>query len=142
MFPSVIDLVLPHPEARRCFADEIAIDFPSMDAVVERMRAGLLGRDDDRTAHNLAISVSRTDAWAGVTVPLDVPLRGTCGACGGRGETWAEPCVSCEGSGERATSHQVRVAVPPGVADGTRLRFLVSHPHGVPTRVELTVLVA
>jgi hypothetical protein len=141
MFPSIIDPVRPRAEARRCFADEIAIDFPSMDAVVERMRAGLLD-PDDRAEHNAAISVSRSDAWTGVTVPLDVPLRGTCGACGGRGETWAEPCLSCAGSGERATSHQVRVSVPAGVADGTRLRFLVAHPHGVPTRVELTVLVA
>jgi hypothetical protein len=141
MFPTAIGMLLPRPEARRCFADEIAIDFPSMDAVVERMRAGLLGPDENRASHNAAISVSPNDAWTGVTVPLDVPLRGTCGACGGRGETWAEPCASCAGSGERSTSHQVRVAVPPRVADGTRLRFLVAHPYGVPTRVELTVLV-
>lgn len=127
--------------ARRYFADEIAIDFPSIGAVVERMRDELVG-PDEAASHTAAISVSRRDAHAGVTVPLDVPLRATCDQCGGRGETWAEPCARCDGSGDQATSHQVHVLVPAGVADGTRLRFLVSAPHGVPTRVEVTVLVA
>jgi hypothetical protein len=34
------------------------------------------------------------------------------------------------------------VLVPAGVTDGTRFRFLVAAPHGVPTRIEVTVLVA
>ena len=54
--------------ARRYFADEIAIDFPSIGAVVERMRDELVGADE-AASHNAAISVSRRDAHAGVTVP-------------------------------------------------------------------------
>jgi hypothetical protein len=34
------------------------------------------------------------------------------------------------------------VLVPAGVTDGTRFRFLITAPHGVPTRIEVTVLVA
>jgi hypothetical protein len=132
----------PIDQTRRCFADEIAIDFPSMGAVVDRMRAGLLGAAADEPSHSAAISLSRRDAFSGVTVPIDVPLRCTCQHCGGRGETWEEPCAGCDGSGERAGSHQVRLAVPAGTADGTRLRFLVAPAQGVPTRVEVTVLVA
>jgi hypothetical protein len=124
------------------FDDEIAIDFPSIGAVVERMREGFLGDDPAGAAHKSAICLSPRQAFAGATVPLDVPLRHTCRHCGGRGETWAERCARCEGSGECSRSHQVRVLVPAGVTDGTRFRFLIAAPHGVPTRIEVTVLVA
>ena len=107
---------------RACFDDEIAIDFPSIGAVVDRMRAGFLGNEAGAAAHQSAISLSPRQAWAGATVPLDVPLRHTCREC--------------------SRSHQVRVLVPAGVTDGTRFRFLVAAPHGVPTRIEVTVLVA
>ena len=139
---TVLHAALDHPTHRRCFADEIAIDFPSLDAVVERMREGFLAADAAQRAHNTAIRVSPRQAFAGATIPLDVPLRHTCAHCGGRGETWAEPCARCEGSGECSRSHQVRVLVPPGVTDGTRFSFLVAAPQAVPTRIEVTVLVA
>jgi hypothetical protein len=127
---------------RGCFDDEIAIDFPSIDAVVERMRDGFLGDEGAGAAHKSAISLSPRQAFAGVTVPLDVPVRHTCHHCGGRGETWAERCTGCSGSGECSRPHQVRVLVPAGVTDGTRFRFRIATPHGAPTRIEVTVLVA
>ena len=127
---------------RGAFDDEIAIDFPSIGSVVERMREGFLGDDASGAAHKSAISLSPRQAFAGATVPLDVPLRHTCRHCGGRGETWAERCAGCAGSGECSRPHQVRVLVPAGVTDGTRFRFLISAPQGVPTRIEVTVLVA
>jgi hypothetical protein len=133
---------LAQPAGRGAFDDEIAIDFPSIDAVVERMRDGFLGDEAAGTAHQSAISLSPRQAFAGATVPLDVPLRHTCGHCGGRGETWAERCAGCSGSGECSRPHQVRVLVPAGVTDGTRFRFLIATPHGAPTRIEVTVLVA
>ena len=134
---------VPAPSSHRgVFDDEIAIDFPSIGSVVERMREGFLGDDASGAAHKSAISLSARQAFAGATVPLDVPLRHTCRHCGGRGETWAERCAGCAGSGECSRPHQVRVLVPAGVTDGTRFRFLISAPQGVPTRIEVTVLVA
>ena len=106
------------------------------------MREGFLGDDASTAAHKSAISLSPRQAFAGATVPLNVPLRQTCRHCGGRGETWAERCAGCSGSGECSRPHQVRVLVPAGVTDGTRFRFLITAPHGVPTRIEVTVLVA
>jgi hypothetical protein len=134
--------LVPSPDAARCFRDEIAIDFPSIGAVVDRMRDGLLGEDADPAAHVTAISVSTRDAHAGVTVPFEVSLPATCGECGGRGESWAEPCGHCEGSGDRARAHQFQVSVPAGVSDGTRFRFVFAPPQTAPTRIEVTVLVA
>jgi hypothetical protein len=129
-------------DERRWFRDEIAIDFPSMGAVVDRMRDGLLGTADDPAAHVTAVSVSADDAHAGVTVPFEVSLPATCDRCGGRGESWAEPCGHCAGSGEQPRAHQFRLSVPAGVSDGTRFEFRFAPPQSAPARIEVTVLVA
>lgn len=134
------DASLPLP--RGCFDDEVAIDFPSIDAVVDRMRAALLGSEREPVARFAAISLTPREALTGTTVSLELPLRCTCRACGGRGESWTESCGSCAGSGERSMPHRFTVSVPPGVADGTRFRLLLAPPQELPTRVEVTVLVA
>jgi hypothetical protein len=128
------------PDAARAFHDEIAIDFPSIGTVVDRMRDGLLGAE--HVEHVTAISVSADDAHAGVTVPFEVSLPATCGECGGRGESWSEPCGHCHGSGARARAHLFQLSVPAGVSDGTRFRFVFAPPQTAPTRIEVTVLVA
>ena len=71
----------------------------------------------------------------------DVPIRGTCRECGGRGETWAEPCGSCHGTGDRVFRHRVKLAVPPRVADGSRLNFRLRAPLDSPVRVEAEIVI-
>jgi hypothetical protein len=127
---------------RGCFEDEVAIDFPAIAPVVDRMRAAMLGAEWKPIARRAAISLSPREALDGVTVPIELPVRRTCHGCGGRGESWAEPCAVCAGSGERSTPHLFSVSVPAGVADGTRFTVLVVPPQGLPTRIEVTVLVA
>src|SRR4051812_29062159 len=81
-----------------CFADDVVVDFPSMASAVERIRRGFLG--EERTAPlGAAIRLTEHEARAGVTVPLQVPVRCTCRHCGGRGETWTESCACCGGTG-------------------------------------------
>ena len=74
-------------------------------------------------------------------MPVDVPIRGMCPRCGGRGETWTEPCHGCRGTGESLFHHRVRVSVPRGVAHGARLRFRISSPHAATVRVEVRVAI-
>jgi hypothetical protein len=124
-----------------CFADEVVIDFPSVAHAVDRMRSAFIA-DEHAAALSTAIQLSRQEARSGAVLPLQVPVRCTCHDCGGRGETWAEPCVRCEGSGNELTHHQLRVAVPAGVLDGACFRFSVTPRYHPPTRVELRVLVA
>jgi hypothetical protein len=128
-----------------CFADEVAIDFPSVVDLVARVRDAFLGEqglDQERVAtHTTEVSVSSREAWRGTVVPVEVPLRGTCEICGGRGETWTEPCEDCGGTGECQVSHAVRLSVPPRVADGARLHFRVNRPHAAPLRVEVRVAI-
>jgi molecular chaperone DnaJ len=47
----------------------------------------------------------------------------TCGACGGSGTVIADPCTACRGEGRAATEIKLHVKVPPGVEDGTRIRY-------------------
>lgn len=126
---------------RDCFADEVAIDFPSVDQFVPRVRDRFLGPQQETETLLREVSLSRREATRGIIVPIEVTLRGTCQACGGRGETWADPCFSCCGTGQAPVHHPVRVAVPAGVVNGARIRFRVNTPLGAPLRVELRVAI-
>jgi len=124
-----------------CFADEIAIDFPSVGNVVDRMRDAFLGERGDGDVLRADVSLSQREALAGRVVSLKVPVRITCPNCGGRGETWTEPCDLCDGSGAANMCYPVRVTVPPGVADGARFRFRLTSPDTRVVRVELRIAV-
>jgi len=124
-----------------CFADEIAIDFPSVGRVVDRMRDAFLGEAAGDECLHAQVSVTEREAVAGLVVSLDVPVRATCPQCGGRGETWTEPCDLCDGSGDARLEYPVSVSVPAGVCDGARFRFRLMSPDRSPVRVELRVAV-
>jgi hypothetical protein len=127
--------------ADNVFADEVAIDFPAVDPVVERMRRSFLDEGGPHDVLSTELRLSTVEALHGLVVPLDVPMRRTCAACAGRGGTWTDRCESCRGSGESLFQHPVRVTVPAGVADGARFRFRVVARHAPPVRVELRVAV-
>jgi molecular chaperone DnaJ len=118
--------------------DEVAIDFPSVARVLDRMRHDFFGAGPSVTL-SAEIVVTPREAFYGVTVPLEVPLRRTCPRCGGRGETWSEWCVSCCGLGEVPTAHEMRVRVPAGVREGSTFRFSVTPPGAPSTVVEVRV---
>jgi hypothetical protein len=123
-----------------CFADETAIDFPSVRPAVERMRDAFLGERDAGVLH-ADVSLSPREAFDGLTVPLRIPIRVTCPHCGGRGETWTEACTLCRGTGDSLLHHPVTLSVPPGVADGARFRFRVTAADTSSVRVEVRIAV-
>lgn len=45
-----------------------------------------------------------------------------CNACKGEGVDLSKPCSSCRGKGLREASNKVTLRIPPGIADGSRLR--------------------
>ena len=124
-----------------CFADEIAIDFPSVGNVVDRMRSAFLGEHVETGVLRAEVSLSQREALAGHVVSLKVPVRITCPNCGGRGETWTEPCCLCRGTGESLFQQALRVSVPPRVADGACVRFRLKSPDAASIRVELRVAI-
>lgn len=117
--------------------DEIAIDFPSVAPIVDRMRAAFFAeRAPVWSAH---IELTRREARDGAEVPIDVPQAETCAACGGRGEIWADGCVPCGGAGTRPGAHRVRLLLPPGVAHGARLFYQLRLPAGAPAMLAVSV---
>ena len=123
------------------FADEIAIDFPSVGHAVERMRDAFLGEPEHDDVLRADVSLSSREAVKGATVPFDVPVRATCHACGGRGEIWTERCGACRGTGAVLFHQEVGLSLPPGVPDGARLRFRVRSPYAPPVRVEIRIAI-
>ncbi len=73
------------------------------------------------------------------------PMRGTCKHCKGNGDIPMIPCSGCGGSGRTRTAHEYSVKVPPGVADGQRMRLAGKGEPGVggpPGDMYVTVRVA
>ena len=125
--------------SHECFADEIAIDFPSVGRVIERMRDAFLGPEGDAAVLRAEVSLSHREAKDGLVVSINVPVRVTCPDCGGRGETWTERCDLCGGHGHSTFEQPLRITLPPRVADGACFRFRVKSPDATPVRVEVRV---
>jgi hypothetical protein len=123
-----------------CFADEVAIDFPSVDLAIARIRRAFLA-DERPSQLRATVHLSGREARTGATVPLDVPVHCTCRHCGGRGESWTETCVHCDGTGAELLHQPLHVTIPAGVNDGARFQFTVTPRQNLSTRIELHVLV-
>ena len=101
---------LPAPRPVEPVRQDVAIDFPSVSGIVERLGRGLTEADD--TPCVAQICLSWHEAREGAQVELEVPVRCTCLVCGGRGEVWAEPCSMCAGTGSEPHRHLVRLSIP------------------------------
>jgi molecular chaperone DnaJ len=49
-------------------------------------------------------------------------VRRTCGTCGGSGHVISNPCGQCRGHGYQQVQRKLKVNIPAGVDDGTRVR--------------------
>ena len=47
----------------------------------------------------------------------------TCGACGGTGSVITDPCTACRGETRVSNEFKLNVKIPPGVENGTRIRY-------------------
>lgn len=51
-------------------------------------------------------------------------VRRTCSQCGGRGQIIRRPCTQCKGEGYTRSERKLKVNIPAGVDNGTRLRLV------------------
>ncbi len=49
-------------------------------------------------------------------------VQQTCPSCGGSGQTIANPCTKCGGDGRAQKSTRIKLKIPAGIANGSRLR--------------------
>jgi molecular chaperone DnaJ len=131
----------PMRPERASFGDEIAIDFPSVSALVDRVWHAFADQSERPRPLFAEIELTSTEARDGIRVPLAVPLRAICPRCGGRGEIWLEVCGRCAGLGECTVRHQVTVSLPPGMTGGERLAFTLRSARVPVTPVELRIAV-
>jgi molecular chaperone DnaJ len=47
----------------------------------------------------------------------------TCNVCGGMGTVISNPCTNCRGDGRVQREHNIKVSIPAGVEEGTRIRY-------------------
>jgi DnaJ-class molecular chaperone len=127
-----------------CFADEVAIDFPSVAHLVARVRRSFLADGAGERAQTVKteICLSSEEAQRGAVVPVMVLLRVTCAKCGGRGEIWAEPCSACSGTGHCVVPRRLRVTVPPRIIDGSCVHFRLHPQHEASVDVEVRVAIS
>jgi hypothetical protein len=122
------------------FGDEVAVDFPSATAAVERARRRFVEPDDSGSFAVACVALTGIEARRGGRVPIRVYLPTTCTACGGRGESWGARCESCAGEGSAPTPRYLVLRMPPGLRDGASLQFRLRDPN-TPTRVIVQVSV-
>jgi molecular chaperone DnaJ len=58
-------------------------------------------------------------------------IRRTCSTCGGSGQIIRNPCTECRGHGYQQIQRKLKVNIPAGVDDGTRLRLANEGQPGV-----------
>jgi molecular chaperone DnaJ len=58
-------------------------------------------------------------------------IRRTCSTCGGSGQIIRNPCSECRGHGYKQVQRKLKVNIPAGVDDGTRLRLSQEGQPGV-----------
>jgi molecular chaperone DnaJ len=57
-------------------------------------------------------------------------IRRTCNTCNGSGKVIRNPCSECRGQGYRQVQRKLKINIPAGVDDGTRVRLSNEGQHG------------
>ncbi len=68
-------------------------------------------------------------------------LRQTCQKCGGEGHVIQTLCPTCKGEGRAREVHKIKVKIPPGVDNGSRLRVRGEGEEGTAGRGDLYVII-
>ncbi len=131
----------PERPVDRAWRDEVAVDFPSARQALDHARRDFADVEAPGLPVDVDVTLSAIEARRSARVPLCLHLPATCDACGGRGETWSDPCPACAATGTAAMARYVVVRVPANTPDGTRLRYRLTLPYGPLVRLDVRLTV-
>jgi molecular chaperone DnaJ len=80
-------------------------------------------REQSLTDLSVEITLTASAARRGCKVPLEIPLLKSCRRCRGRRFDGELICGLCRGTGEERLEKKIKVALPPGIKSGTKMKI-------------------
>ena len=101
-------------------------DVPGMGNLFDLFRGG--GGASRRTrqqprATEAPVEISLEEAFTGTARVFEINSQERCPTCGGSGEVAGAVCHTCQGQGTVMKPHRIEAKIPPGIADGARVRI-------------------
>jgi molecular chaperone DnaJ len=119
----------PEPIRRRPpvnVIDDFGTVSPSVGEILDHIAQNFFGFHQksrgSRRYLGVEVVLDRTEAFFGVSLPIEVPVYARCDRCGGSGGDWGV-CASCHGYGMAETSWTVALEIPPGARSGDRYQI-------------------
>jgi DnaJ-class molecular chaperone len=119
----------PEPIRRRPpvnVIDDFATVRPSVGEILDHIAQNFFGFHQksrgSRRYLGVEVVLDRTEAFFGVSLPIEVPVYGRCDRCGGSGGD-AAVCASCHGYGMVETSRTVALEIASGARTGERYQI-------------------
>src|SRR5713101_4170394 len=106
--------------------DDFATVRPSVREILDHIAQNFFGFHQKsrglRRYLGVEVVLDRSEAFFGVSLPIEVPVYARCDRCGGSGGDWGV-CASCHGYRMAETSWTVALEIPPGARTGERYQF-------------------
>ena len=106
--------------------DDFATVRPSVGEILDHIAQNFFGFHQksrgSRRYLGVEVVLDRTEAFFGVSLPIEVPVYGRCERCGGSGGDWGV-CASCHGYGMAETSRTVALEIASGARTGERYQI-------------------
>jgi DnaJ-class molecular chaperone len=106
--------------------DDFATVRPSVGEILDHIAQNFFGfhqkSHGSRRCLGVEVVLDRTEAFFGVTFPIEVPVYARCDRCGGSGGDWGV-CALCHGYGLAETSKTVTLEIAAGARTGERYQI-------------------
>jgi len=119
----------PEPLRRRHLVnviDDFGTVRPSAGEILDHLAQNFFGFHQksrgSRRYLGVEVVLDRTEAFFGVSLPIEVPVYVRCGRCGGSGGSWGV-CGSCHGYGLAGSSRTVSLEIASGARTGERYQI-------------------
>jgi molecular chaperone DnaJ len=119
----------PEPMRRRLpvnVIDDFATVRPSVGEILDHIAQNFFGfhqkSGGSRRYLGVEVVLDRTEAFFGVSLPLEIPAYARCDRCGGSGGDWGV-CASCHGYGMAETNRTVALDIASDARTGEHYRI-------------------